>query len=112
MRATTSIERYFIHSHPFFAADLSILRIVWFYDYIRSRRRGDSFSLWPTGAYPIGKALAGRAAGILAMILLFVTPMYFAQAHVLEAEGPATAFLFLTVGSALMWWKIQRVKGG
>ena len=57
------------------------------------------------GAYLMGKALAGRAAGILAMILLVVTPMYFAQAHVLEAEGPATAFLFLTVGSALMWWE-------
>ena len=57
------------------------------------------------GAYLIGKALAGRAAGILAMILLVVTPMYLAQAHVLEAEGPATAFLFLTVGLALMWWK-------
>ena len=57
------------------------------------------------GAYLMGKALAGRAAGILAMILLLVTPMYLAQAQALEAEGPATAFLFLTVGSALMWWK-------
>ena len=57
------------------------------------------------GAYLMGKALAGRAGGILAMILLVVTPMYLAQSHVLEAEGPATAFLFLTIGAALMWWE-------
>ena len=58
-----------------------------------------------SGAYLMGKALAGRAGGISAMILLVVTPMYLAQSHVLEAEGPATGFLFLTIGAALMWWE-------
>ena len=57
------------------------------------------------GAYLMGKALGGRAGAITAVVLLIVTPMYLAQSHVLEAEGPATAFLFLTVGAALMWWE-------
>jgi 4-amino-4-deoxy-L-arabinose transferase-like glycosyltransferase len=55
------------------------------------------------GAYLIGKALAGRAAGIAAVALLIVTPMYLEQSHLLRAEGPATGLLFLSVGSAFMW---------
>jgi 4-amino-4-deoxy-L-arabinose transferase-like glycosyltransferase len=57
------------------------------------------------GAYLMGKALAGRPGGIATVILLIVTPMCLAQSHVLQAEAPATAFLFLTIGAALMWWE-------
>ena len=57
------------------------------------------------GAYLMGKALAGRPGGIAAVVLLAVTPIYLVQSHVLEAEGPATGFLFLTVGAALLWWE-------
>jgi 4-amino-4-deoxy-L-arabinose transferase-like glycosyltransferase len=57
------------------------------------------------GAYLMGKALSGHAGGIAAVVLLIVSPSYFAQSHVLQAEGPATAFLLLTIGAALMWWE-------
>jgi 4-amino-4-deoxy-L-arabinose transferase-like glycosyltransferase len=57
------------------------------------------------GSYLMGKALAGRAGGVAAVVLLAVMPMYLSQSHILEAEGPATAFLFLTIGAAFMWWE-------
>ena len=57
------------------------------------------------GAYLIGKALAGRAASVVAVVLLMITPMYLEQSHILRAEGPATGLLFLTVGAAFMWWE-------
>jgi 4-amino-4-deoxy-L-arabinose transferase-like glycosyltransferase len=57
------------------------------------------------GAYLIGKALAGHAAGIAAVVLLMITPMYLEQSHILRAEGPATGLLFLTVGAALLWYE-------
>jgi 4-amino-4-deoxy-L-arabinose transferase-like glycosyltransferase len=57
------------------------------------------------GAYLMGKALSGRAGGIAAVVLLIATPTYLALSQVLQAEGPATAFLFLTIGSALLWWE-------
>lgn len=57
------------------------------------------------GAYLMGKALAGRAGGIVAMLILIVTPIYLAESQILQAEGPATALLFLTAGAALMWWE-------
>ena len=41
------------------------------------------------GAYLMGKALAGRAAGVGAVVLLMITPMYLEQSHILRAEGPA-----------------------
>ena len=55
------------------------------------------------GAYLIGRALAGPAAGIAAVSLLVVTPMYLEQSHLLRAGGPATGLLFLTIGAAFMW---------
>jgi 4-amino-4-deoxy-L-arabinose transferase-like glycosyltransferase len=57
------------------------------------------------GAYLMGVALAGRPGGIAATVLVAITPMYLQQAHILEAEGPATAFLFLTIGAAFIWWE-------
>jgi 4-amino-4-deoxy-L-arabinose transferase-like glycosyltransferase len=64
------------------------------------------------GAYLIGKALAGRAAGIAAVVLLMVTPMYLEQSHILGAEGPATGLLLLSVGAALMWWEFPSGRKG
>jgi len=55
------------------------------------------------GAYLMGTALSGRLGGLAAVVILMVTPIYLAQSQALEAEGPATAFLFLTVGAAFLW---------
>jgi len=55
------------------------------------------------GAYLMGNALSGRVGGITALVILIVTPIWIAQSHVLQADGPATAFLFLTTGAAFMW---------
>jgi 4-amino-4-deoxy-L-arabinose transferase-like glycosyltransferase len=57
------------------------------------------------GAYMMGKALGGRVGALVAMLLLVLTPMYLRQSQILQAEGPATAFLLLSVGAALLWWK-------
>jgi 4-amino-4-deoxy-L-arabinose transferase-like glycosyltransferase len=58
------------------------------------------------GAYLMGKALSGHAGGgIAAVALLIATRNYLALSQVLQAEGPATAFLFLTIGAALTWWE-------
>jgi 4-amino-4-deoxy-L-arabinose transferase-like glycosyltransferase len=57
------------------------------------------------GAYLMGTALAGRAGGIAAIVALIGTPMYLSQSQVLQAEGPATALLFVSVGAAFMWWR-------
>src|SRR5262249_244613 len=56
------------------------------------------------GAYMIGNALASRAGALAAMSLAVFTPLYLAESQILQAEGPATAFLFLSVGAALEWW--------
>src|SRR5262249_6688920 len=55
------------------------------------------------GAYMMGNALASRAGALTAMVLVVFMPLYLAQSQVLEAEGPATALLFVSVGAALMW---------
>ena len=55
------------------------------------------------GAYLIGKALAGRAGAVAAVILLLFTPIYLEQSHLLRAEGPAIGFLCLAVGTGFMW---------
>ena len=64
------------------------------------------------GAYLMGTALAGRVGGIAAAVLLAITPMYFQQAHALEAEGPAIGLLFLTIGAAFMWWERPTGRSG
>jgi 4-amino-4-deoxy-L-arabinose transferase-like glycosyltransferase len=64
------------------------------------------------GAYLMGTALAGRVGGIAAAVLLAITPMYFQQAHILEAEGPAIGLLFLTIGAAFMWWERPTGRSG
>ena len=57
------------------------------------------------GAAMTGRALAGRLGALAAMLLLAVTPAYLGLSQTLLAEGPATAFLFLSVGAALQWWE-------
>jgi 4-amino-4-deoxy-L-arabinose transferase-like glycosyltransferase len=55
------------------------------------------------GAYLLGKALAGRAGGIAALVFVVATPSYLEASQKLQAEGPATALLFLAAGTAFMW---------
>ena len=57
------------------------------------------------GAYLLGKALAGRVGGVAALVIVVATPSYLEASQTLQAEGPATALLFLTVGAAFMWWQ-------
>jgi hypothetical protein len=57
------------------------------------------------GAYLLGKTLAGRAAGIAALATVVTTPSYLQASRTLQAEGPAVAFLFLTIATAFMWWE-------
>ena len=57
------------------------------------------------GAYLLGKALAGRVGGVAASVIVVATPSYLEASQTLQAEGPATALLFLTVGAAFMWWQ-------
>jgi len=57
------------------------------------------------GAYLLGKALAGHVGSIAALVIVVATPSYLAASQTLQAEGPATALLFLTVGAAFMWWQ-------
>jgi 4-amino-4-deoxy-L-arabinose transferase-like glycosyltransferase len=64
------------------------------------------------GVYMIGKALASRAGGLAATSLLLFTPVYLRQSQILEAEGPATAVLFLCIGTALLWWESPQGKKG
>jgi hypothetical protein len=64
------------------------------------------------GAYMIGKALASRVGALAAMGLLVSTPMFLRQSQVLEAEGPSTAFLLLSIGAALLWWETPLGKRG
>jgi hypothetical protein len=57
------------------------------------------------GAYLLGKTLAGRAAGTAALAIVVTTPSYLQASRTLQAEGPAVAFLFLTIATAFMWRK-------
>ncbi len=56
------------------------------------------------GAYLLGKALAGRAGGIAALVMVVAAPSYLEASQRLQAEGPATAFLFLAAAAAFIWW--------
>jgi 4-amino-4-deoxy-L-arabinose transferase-like glycosyltransferase len=55
------------------------------------------------GAYLTGRALSGRLGGVTALAILIVTPTYLRQSQILQAEVPATALLFVTIGFALLW---------
>ena len=57
------------------------------------------------GAYLLGRALGGRAGGIAALLIVLVAPLYLEASQRLEAEGPATTFLFLTAAAAFFWWR-------
>ena len=103
---------YHLYSQIFFSQPpFFLLSIFPFYDLlgstIVSARIGVvALSLLAVpGAYLMGSALGGRAGGLLAPVLLVITPTYLAQSQILQADGPATAFLFVTIGAALMWWK-------
>jgi 4-amino-4-deoxy-L-arabinose transferase-like glycosyltransferase len=107
MNAGNHLYKQIFYSQP----PLFLTSIYPFYELlgstIKSARLGVAVLslLGLVGAYLIGKALAGRAASIAAVVLLMVTPMYLEQSHILRAEGPATGLLLLTVGAALMWWE-------
>jgi hypothetical protein len=62
------------------------------------------------GAYMMGNAIASRAGAIGAMVLVIFMPLYLYQSQALQPEGPSTAFLLLSVGAALIWWKCSPKK--
>ncbi len=97
---------FFLQSiYPFYA---------WLGSTIAAARLGTAtFSLFGlAGAYLLGRALGGRAGGIAALLIVLATPLYLEASQRLEAEGPATAFLFLTVGAAFLWWQCPTGKKG
>jgi 4-amino-4-deoxy-L-arabinose transferase-like glycosyltransferase len=58
------------------------------------------------GAFFIGKSLSGRLGAIAAVCLLVIDPLYLSQSQKIEAEVSSTAFSFLAVGAAYLWWEI------
>src|SRR2546421_509102 len=62
------------------------------------------FGLW--GAYLMGKSLSGRLGAIAAVLLLVIDPLYLSQSQKIQAEVSSTAFSFLAVGAAYLWWEI------
>jgi len=57
------------------------------------------------GALLLGKALAGRLGMLLALLLLFINPLYLAESQILQADAPSTALTLLAVGLAYLWWE-------
>lgn len=57
------------------------------------------------GAYLLGKALAGRAGALAALLLLVINPFFLAESQIIQAEACALAFTFLAAGCALQWWR-------
>lgn len=58
------------------------------------------------GAFLMGKSLGGRFGAIAAVLLLVIDPLYLSQSQKLEAEVSSTAFSFLAVGVAYLWWEM------
>ena len=58
------------------------------------------------GALSMGKALSGRLGAIAAVFLLVIDPLYLSQSQKIQAEVSSTAFSFLAVGAAYLWWEI------
>src|SRR5437588_11832570 len=58
------------------------------------------------GAFFMGKSLSGRLGAIVAVLLLVIDPLYLSQSQKIEAEVSSTAFSFLAVGAAYLWWEI------
>ncbi|MFL5706231.1 MAG: phospholipid carrier-dependent glycosyltransferase, partial [Ktedonobacteraceae bacterium] len=57
------------------------------------------------GAFMLGKALQGRISALAAMLLLILDPLYLSLSQKIEAEASSTAFSFLAVGAAYLWWR-------
>lgn len=57
------------------------------------------------GTYLLGKALAGRAGGLAALLLLVVNPFFLAESQIIQAEASSVAFTLLAVGCGLQWWR-------
>ncbi len=58
------------------------------------------------GALSMGKALSGRLGAIAAVLFLVIDPLYLSQSQKIEAEVSSSAFSFLAVGAAYLWWEI------
>jgi hypothetical protein len=57
------------------------------------------------GAYLLGRALAGRAGALAALLLLVINPFFLAESQIIQAEASSVAFTFLAVGCAFAWWR-------
>ncbi|MBO0790806.1 MAG: glycosyltransferase family 39 protein [Ktedonobacteraceae bacterium] len=62
------------------------------------------------GAYLLGKALAGRAGALVALLLLALQPLFIGSSVVLQADSPSMALTLLAVALAFLWWQ-HRHKG-
>ncbi|HEY1352590.1 MAG TPA: phospholipid carrier-dependent glycosyltransferase [Ktedonobacteraceae bacterium] len=57
------------------------------------------------GVYLLGRALAGRAGALAALLLLVINPFVLAESQIIQAEASSVAFTFLATGCALQWWR-------
>lgn len=57
------------------------------------------------GAYLLGRTLAGRVGGLVALLLLLVDPLYLMQSQTIQAEASSVAFTTLAIAFAFLWWK-------
>lgn len=64
------------------------------------------------GAFLMGQALSGRPGALAALLLAITNPLYLAQSQTIQAEAASTAFSFLAVGLAFLWWKYPSGRRG
>jgi 4-amino-4-deoxy-L-arabinose transferase-like glycosyltransferase len=96
-------QEIFYSQPPFFLLSLYPFYASFGATIVSARAGVAAFSLLGlTGAYLMGRALSGRLGALTAVAMLAVTPIYLAQSHILQAEGPGTALLFLAAGTALL----------
>jgi 4-amino-4-deoxy-L-arabinose transferase-like glycosyltransferase len=53
-------------------------------------------------AYVAGRALGGRVAGMVAVVVLALDPLFLAESHILQAEVPAVAYELASVALAVV----------
>lgn len=57
------------------------------------------------GAFLLGKTLRGPLVGLVALVLLMLSPLYLAAGQTIQAEGPQVAFSMLAIAFAYLWWE-------
>jgi hypothetical protein len=111
-------DGYRLYDQVFFSQPPFFIEVVYPFSYlsrsINAARIGVAAVslLGLVGAYMTGKALTGRVGGVAAVAILAFSVTYLEESQRLQAEAPATAFLFLSVGAAFLWANEPRSRKG